>query len=375
MECACPDLINFGILGCANIAKKNALAILRAAAETKKLQLTHVASRDLSKAKEFVEETCQSASNEIITCTYDELVNNPDIHCVYVPLPTALHLNWVSKLAAKGKNILLEKPVGTTYEETLLMLKICKDENVIIMDGTMFMHHPRLKAIQKFLVDPKYCTRDIHVRSLFCFNAGEDFFQNDIRVKSNLDNLGALGDLGHYCVRQWLTCIITDRNDINLNLSQFEILNAYCSAWKDGVPLHVEARVKLGVKYSLSFECSFMMPFQQSVEISLKSNRNDHGDAIIKMDDFVIPKLSTSARFTKITYPSSGPFSEYSSMINGIEEVHDIFTDHLPQETQMIMQICKEIQNGNEGKYWSFIIDSTEYIIHKIMNKLKEPAN
>ena len=118
-----------------------------------------------------------------------------------------------------------------------------------------------------------------------------------------------------------------------------------------------------------------MMPFQQSVEILLPSNRKCHGDAIIKMDDFVIPKSSTMAKFTHIIYPSSGPLDEYDSRITGIEEVQEIFNNHLSEETHMIIQICKEIQEGNDGRYWSFIINATEYIIHQIMNKLNLQQN
>jgi hypothetical protein len=32
---------------------------------------------------------------------------------VSIPLPTSLHLEWVKKAAAKGKHILLEKPIAT----------------------------------------------------------------------------------------------------------------------------------------------------------------------------------------------------------------------------------------------------------------------
>ena len=45
-------------------------------------------------------------------CSYDEVLDSPDVHAVYIPLPTAIHLEWVEKAAAKGKHILLEKPIS-----------------------------------------------------------------------------------------------------------------------------------------------------------------------------------------------------------------------------------------------------------------------
>lgn len=45
-------------------------------------------------------------------CSYEEVLDAPEVDAVYVPLPTAIHLQWVKAAAAKGKHILLEKPIA-----------------------------------------------------------------------------------------------------------------------------------------------------------------------------------------------------------------------------------------------------------------------
>lgn len=49
--------------------------------------------------------------------SYEELLADPRIDVVYMPLPTSLHLEWVQKAAAKKKHVLLEKPPALTLEE------------------------------------------------------------------------------------------------------------------------------------------------------------------------------------------------------------------------------------------------------------------
>merc|ERR1712064_244438 len=98
------------------------------------------------------------------------------------------------------KHILVEKPVGVTAEEVRTMVKVCRDEGVQIMDGTMFMHHDRFQRMSELFNDVLRW-RPQRVTSAFSFVADQEFMRSNVRVDPSADPLGSLGDLGWYCIR------------------------------------------------------------------------------------------------------------------------------------------------------------------------------
>ncbi|CAL5417702.1 unnamed protein product [Camellia sinensis] len=105
------------------------------------------------------------------------------------------------------------------------------------MDATMWMHHPRTAKMKEFLSDPRRFGQLKSIHSIFTFDAGPDFLNNNIRVKPDL---GALGDAGWYCIRAILWVVdyksgssaaiscdeqrgddLDDRGDERRGLSQF----------------------------------------------------------------------------------------------------------------------------------------------------------
>jgi D-xylose 1-dehydrogenase (NADP+, D-xylono-1,5-lactone-forming) len=89
--------MNFGIMGVASISSKVAKAI-----KESKNKIRAIASRDLNKAKNF------STEFEIPKYyqSYEEILSDPLIDAVYIPLPTNLCYEWVEKTAKAKKHIL-----------------------------------------------------------------------------------------------------------------------------------------------------------------------------------------------------------------------------------------------------------------------------
>lgn len=175
------SVTTWGVLGCADIARKN----IRAMKLSANCELIAIASRNIEKAKSYAIENSLDLEKVALYGSYEELLSYERIDAVYIPLPTTLHLEWVTKAARMKKHILLEKPVAVTATEFESMIQVCKDNNVLLMDGTMFMHHTRLSSILHLLNDP-FIGNIKQVRCSFSFNGNsESFLKGNIRTSSS----------------------------------------------------------------------------------------------------------------------------------------------------------------------------------------------
>lgn len=222
MLCCEIIMLGWGIIGCADIAKK----FVRSIHQSSRGHLVAVGSRTLEKVQQFALET--GLTDARLYGSYQEVLDDPNVQAVYIPLPTTLHLEWVKLAAAAGKHILLEKPVALNAEDFQQMIEVCKQKNVFLMDGTMFMHHPRTLALQEILQNPE-AGKLRRVNACFNFSTDEEFLATNIRVRSDGDPLGVLGDLGWYCIRLGLVAFGRGSKSIAKPVR----CTARCSKWTE----------------------------------------------------------------------------------------------------------------------------------------------
>ena len=240
----------FGILGCARIAKKNCRAATAA-----ECQITAISSRSQEKAQGFIGEVLGEQQAAPLIFAGDDAYNrllqstSSDINAVYIPLPTKLHEQYVAKALSSNKHVLLEKPVAVSADAYRDMLAAASQNGKLLMDGTMFVHHPRTAQFVKAIPNPN------RVSFNFTFDGGEQFLKYDIRVKKDGDFMGCIGDLGWYCVRMGLLVFTAlDAGALKSIVQEVQVVRYQLN--EEGVPIDAECLVHFSeVRYMLSQIC------------------------------------------------------------------------------------------------------------------------
>src|SRR5215213_1366089 len=102
--------VRWGVLSTSNIGRR---AVLPAIQRSTNGELLAIASRDADKARAFADELGIPRAYP----SYEQLLADPEIEAVYIPLPNSLHREWTIKAAQAGKHILCEKPLGLNAAE------------------------------------------------------------------------------------------------------------------------------------------------------------------------------------------------------------------------------------------------------------------
>jgi D-xylose 1-dehydrogenase (NADP+, D-xylono-1,5-lactone-forming) len=182
------EKIRWGVLGYARIARETVIpAILRAANS----ELHAVASRDAAKLAE-----CRARyPGPKGYVGYEELLRDPEVNAVYIPLPNSLHREWTLKAAERGKHVLCEKPLGLDAAECREMIAACAANGVRLMEAFMYRYTTRTRLVREILRSG-VLGEIRQVNSCFRF-----FLTNpaSIKLKPELGG-GALYDVGCYGV-------------------------------------------------------------------------------------------------------------------------------------------------------------------------------
>ena len=104
-------------------------------------------SRDRSRAQAFADE-------HDVPRAYDDLsaaLHDPDVNCVWVATPHALHLEPVLTAAAAGKHVLCEKPLATSRADAREMLRACRRAGVVLATGFHLRSHPLHREMRRLV--------------------------------------------------------------------------------------------------------------------------------------------------------------------------------------------------------------------------------
>jgi predicted dehydrogenase len=142
---------------------------------------------------------------------YDELVNDPLTDAIYVPLPTGLHWQWVTRCLEAGKHVLCEKSLGCTFGEVYDMVTLARTKKAFLLENFQFRFHSQHAFVKETLTSG--VLGEIRCfRSSFGFPPFADGRAN-IRYQAELGG-GALLDAGAYTLKA-TTFIIGDEFDVS----------------------------------------------------------------------------------------------------------------------------------------------------------------
>ncbi len=128
--------------------------------------------------------------------SYEEMLNDPNIEAVYIPLPPGLHFRWAKKAIECGKHVFLEKPFTTSPNETEQLIELSRDKDVAVHENFAFVFHRQFKRLADMVENGEIGELRL-IRAIFSFPyRGE----NDFRYHKNIGG-GALLDCGGYPIR------------------------------------------------------------------------------------------------------------------------------------------------------------------------------
>ncbi|WP_246943167.1 Gfo/Idh/MocA family protein [Bacillus pinisoli] len=169
---------------------------LEAVKDLDEFELTAVYSRTKEKASEFAEKY-----NIRYTFTdYNEMAKSNVIDAVYIASPNSLHNEQAQVFLNHGKHVLCEKPLASNVRETEEMIKVAKQNKVLLMEAMRTTVHPNFKQIQENLYKIGKIRR--YFASYCKYSSRYDAFKEGTVLnafKPEFSN-GSLMDLGVYCI-------------------------------------------------------------------------------------------------------------------------------------------------------------------------------
>lgn len=128
---------------------------------------------------------------------YDELLNS-DVDTIYIALPNNLHFEFAKKAIEANKNVIVEKPITSTYKEALVLSSLAKEKELFIFEAITNQYLPNYKKTKELL--PKLGNIKIVQCNFSQYSSRYDKFKegNILPVFDPKFSGGALMDLNIY---------------------------------------------------------------------------------------------------------------------------------------------------------------------------------
>jgi predicted dehydrogenase len=237
--------VRWGVLGCASFAQRRTIPAML---QSPTVELLGVASRSKEKAESFRDQFKLPRAYR----SYDELLADPAIDAVYIPLPNSLHAEWMLRAFEQGKHCLSEKPFASSASEAAQVAKVASEKRLFAMEAFMWRLHSQHRRAQEVIQSGGIGVVRL-VRAAFSFLIPR---KPNVRLVPELAG-GSVMDVGCYPI----------------SAARFyfaaEPTCAFARAYVDP-----EYRVDMAMSGTLDFpagraliDCAFALPYRTEVEV------------------------------------------------------------------------------------------------------------
>jgi D-xylose 1-dehydrogenase (NADP+, D-xylono-1,5-lactone-forming) len=216
------------------------------AADVPEVELAAIGSR----SRERAESQAAEFGIERVHGSYEDVLADPDVEAVYIPLPNALHVEWSVRALEAGKHVLCEKPLSRHPRDVARAFDAADSAGRVLAEAFMWRHHPQAKRLVDLL--PRIGVLRM-VRASFSFPLGDP---DDVRLSRELEG-GALMDVGCYCV-SGSRLVAGDPVEV----SAFEVVGGH------GVDVRLAAQLRFQDHVLGHFDCALDCANRSELEVS-----------------------------------------------------------------------------------------------------------
>jgi predicted dehydrogenase len=135
--------------------------------------------------------------------SYEDLLADPEIEAVYIPLPNHLHVPMTKMALEAGKHVLCEKPIALRAGDIDDLIAARDASGLFATEAYMIVHHPQWQRARQLLHEGAI-GRLQHVEGFFAYDNSGD--PGNVRNKADLGG-GGIPDIGVYTygATRWMT--------------------------------------------------------------------------------------------------------------------------------------------------------------------------
>lgn len=321
------DKLRWGVISTANIGR---WAVNPAIQASNNGELLAVASRHPDMAQDFA--TKWNIPRHF--GNYADLLDDPEVDAVYIPLPNSLHCEWVIRAAHAGKHILCEKPLGLTAAECHEMSAAANANNVTFMEAFMYRFHPRTERVLELVKEGVVGDLKM-IRSVFTFRLTNP---DNIRLQPELGG-GSLMDVGCYCINVSRT--MAGREPVEVQ--------AFATRALSGVDDMMAGTLRFADGLLATFECGLNTKRRETYEVAGTEAYLRIPDAFLPgKEDVVIEEFRDGQ--DPVIYTIAG-IDEYQCMVEHFADC--ALNGHTPRystdEAALNMRVIEALQESSDN--------------------------